>query len=54
VWVKTWAEILEAANHRLKFVQQSLDYSPSTDQALDYLRETHEKYLPEILTVTPD
>jgi hypothetical protein len=41
VWIKTWSEILEAATHKMKFVQQSLDYSPSTDDALTYLRETH-------------
>jgi hypothetical protein len=49
VWVKTWAEIIDAAEHRLKFVQRALDYAPSTEDALNYLRETHEKYLPEHL-----
>jgi hypothetical protein len=49
VWVKTWGELIEAADHRMKFVQQALDYAPSTDDALRYLRETHEKYLPDNL-----
>jgi DNA-binding transcriptional MerR regulator len=46
VWVLTWGEVLNAAKHRLKFMQKSLDYQPSAQQALDYLRKTHEKYLP--------
>jgi Histidine kinase-, DNA gyrase B-, and HSP90-like ATPase len=46
VWVKTWAEILEASNHRLKFVKDRLGYQPDEKQALEYLRKTHDKYLP--------
>lgn len=49
VWIKTWAEIIESAKHRLKFVQQAMDFAPSAEDALLYLRETHEKYLPEDL-----
>jgi hypothetical protein len=30
----------------LKFVKDHLGYSPNAKQALDYLRATHEKYLP--------
>ena len=44
--VLTWAEVLEEAGHRLKFVQKLLDYQPDADNALAYLRKTHEKYLP--------
>lgn len=46
VWVKTWAEIIEEAKHRHKFVQDRLGYQPDEQNALKYLRETHEKYLP--------
>jgi hypothetical protein len=49
VWVYTWAEIIQDAAHRLKFVQQQLDYQPDEDQAFAYLRKTHAKYLPERL-----
>jgi hypothetical protein len=51
VWVKTWAEVMQAAEHRMKFVQQALDVDPSSDDALKYLQDTHEKYLPEHLLV---
>jgi metal-sulfur cluster biosynthetic enzyme len=47
VWALTWAEVLENANHRLKFVQKHLGYSPTAQQAFDYLRATHDKYLPD-------
>ena len=46
IWVFTWAEIIEAAQHRLKFVQKNLEYHPTADQALAYLRQAHDKYLP--------
>lgn len=47
IWVLTWADVLDAAAHRLKFVRNLLDYQPDAEQALAYLRRTHEKYLPE-------
>jgi hypothetical protein len=50
VWVYTWAEIIQEADHRMKFLRQQLDYQPDEDQAFAYLRETHAKYLPEPLT----
>jgi endonuclease/exonuclease/phosphatase family metal-dependent hydrolase len=46
VWARTWAEIIEDANHRLKFVNAHLGYQPDQQQALEYLRATHAKYLP--------
>jgi hypothetical protein len=48
VWALTWGEVIDAAQHRLKFVRQHLDYQPSTADGLDYLRRTHAKYLPPI------
>jgi hypothetical protein len=47
VWVRTWAEIIDDAQHRLKFVKEKLDYSPDAKQALEYLHATHAKYLPD-------
>ncbi len=46
VWARTWAEIIEDADHRLKFVKDHLGYQPDQQQALEYLRATHAKYLP--------
>jgi len=52
IWVLTWADVLDDAAHRLKFVRDLLDYQPDAEQALDYLRRTHEKYLPEQMAET--
>lgn len=49
IWLKTWSQIIDDAKHRLKFFEQSLNYSASSDSALAYLDETHAKYLPPAL-----
>ena len=49
VWVLTWGEVIDAAQHRLKFVRSHLEYEPSSAQAIQYLRETHAKYLPPVV-----
>lgn len=48
-WALTWGEIVDAAQHRLKFVQEHLGCSPNVQQALEYLRRTHSKYLPDAI-----
>lgn len=50
IWVWSWGQVIEQARHRLKFVQQSLDYEGTEEQALARLREVHGKYLPPVLT----
>jgi hypothetical protein len=47
VWAKTWAQLIDECEHRLKFVQQALGYTPDAEQALEYLKETYAKYLPD-------
>ena len=51
VWVKTWAQIIGGAKHRHKFVQDTLRYTPGSEEALSYLREVHGKYLPDRLVL---
>ncbi len=46
IWVKTWAEILHDAEHRLKFVKKKLGYDPGEVEALAYLRREHDERLP--------
>lgn len=46
VWVKTWAEILHDAEHRLKFVKKKLGYDAGEVEALEYLRRQHDERLP--------
>ncbi|WP_432733113.1 ATP-binding protein [Microbacterium sp. MM2322] len=45
--VRTWAEIIGDAEHRLKFVQKSLQYESSRDDGLASMRERYAEYLPE-------
>ena len=45
----TWAQIIQNARHRMKFVKDALGYDPSTEAGLNYLREKHGKLLPTIL-----
>ena len=49
IWVKTWAEIIAECDHRLKYVRKALDFAPTQDAAIEYLRQTHQKYLPDVL-----
>ncbi len=47
LWVKTWAEIITEAEHRLKFVQESLSYESDRDAGVARLRDRYEQYLPD-------
>jgi hypothetical protein len=44
--VRTWAEVLGDAAHRLKFVQSSLQYESNRDSGLASMREKYSAYLP--------
>lgn len=44
--VKQWSELISDTEHRLKFVQNSLEYETSHDSGLAYLREKYPQYLP--------
>ena len=55
IWIKTWGQAIEDAGHRLKFVQERLDYSSTREHAVAYLNETHARYLPPSLAAgTPE
>lgn len=45
--VRTWAEVLGDAEHRLKFVQKSLQYESSRDSGLATMRNKYADYLPK-------
>lgn len=44
--VKQWSELISDAEHRLKFVQNSLEYETSHDSGLAYLRQKYAQFLP--------
>lgn len=45
----TWAQIIQNARHRLKFVRDQLRYDPTSEVSLDTLRKMHAEVLPSIL-----
>lgn len=45
--VRTWAEIIGDAEHRLKFVQKSLQYASDRDSGLASMRAKYAAYLPK-------
>lgn len=44
----TWAQVIEDAKHRLKFVEKALEIEPSTSSGLTYFRENYAQYMPDI------
>ena len=50
VWVKTWSEILDDCQQRLKYVKERLEVQSTTDAGVDYLRRTHAARLPSAVT----
>lgn len=44
--VRTWAEVLSDAGHRLKFVQRSLQYESTRDTGLAHMRDKYAELLP--------
>ena len=47
VWAVPWAEIIENASHRLKFVQEQLNYMIVGEDAIAYLQRTYAQFLPK-------
>ncbi|RXZ70280.1 ATP-binding protein [Agromyces albus] len=50
----TWAQIIQDARHRMKFVKDALGYDPTSVASIDYLRERHGKVLPTVLMPAAD
>jgi hypothetical protein len=48
--VRTWAILLDECRARLRFFQERLAYNATHESGLEYLRRTHEKYLPKHLS----
>jgi hypothetical protein len=49
VWVKSWAEILDAAERKLLFFQNQLDYEATDDRVTQYLRDSYAHFIPDSL-----
>ena len=47
VWAIRWAEVIESASHRLKFVQEQLNYMVTGEDAIAYLQRAYQQFLPK-------
>lgn len=45
----TWAEVVENAKHRMKFVQHGLEIEPSKAQGIAYLRAAHASSISDVV-----
>jgi hypothetical protein len=45
VWVRTWAQVLDDCEQRLKFVEEHLDYSSSRKEGLTHLRDVYKRLI---------
>lgn len=52
IWVKSWAEIIEDAQARMRFFQEKLGYTPDRDTSLEHLRVTYNKHVGELIAST--
>jgi hypothetical protein len=48
VWIKSWAEVINDARAKLRFINQQLSYEADLDSAKDYLRVAHAKFIPNV------
>lgn len=48
VWAHSWSEIINDARARLRFFNEQLAYGADNDSAVEYLKKTHAKYIPEM------
>lgn len=53
IWVKTWSEVLDDCQQRLKYVKERLEVQSTTDAGVDYLRRTHAARLPAAVLALP-
>ncbi|MGW0573742.1 ATP-binding protein [Streptomyces tauricus] len=47
VWVKSWAEILDSAEGKLRFFQEQLDYEATDERVTQHLRDSYAHFIPD-------
>jgi hypothetical protein len=50
VWAKSWAQVIDDCDQRLKFVRENLEVESNRDDAVDYLRRTYARFLPKTIS----
>ncbi|MBX3209876.1 MAG: ATP-binding protein [Labilithrix sp.] len=54
IWVRTWAQVIDAAKARLEFFRSELEYTADRESAREHLNKVYAKYLPDVLRDGPD
>jgi hypothetical protein len=49
IWVRTWGELVQDCETRLRFYGQQLEYQSSTEHAMDYLVRNHGDAVAELV-----
>lgn len=44
----TWADVINDARAKLRFINQQLSYEADRDSAKEYLLKTHAKFIPDV------
>lgn len=48
VWAKSWADIINDARSKLRFLNEQLSYEADRDSSKDYLTKAHAKFIPVV------
>lgn len=54
VWVRSWADVINDARAKLRFINQQLSYEADRDSAKEYLHKTHAKFIPDVADIVGD
>ncbi|WP_455356949.1 hypothetical protein [Streptomyces sp. SYSU K217416] len=54
VWFKSWGEILDAGEKKLRFFQEQLNYEATDDRVTQHLRESYSHFIPDALAQPHD
>ncbi|MBX3680313.1 MAG: ATP-binding protein [Rhodocyclaceae bacterium] len=54
VWVRSWADVINDARAKLRFINQQLSYEANRDTATAYLHKTHAKFIPDVTDIVDD
>lgn len=54
IWVKTWSQLIQENKHKLKFVQEKLNYNIDKEDALEHFRNAYAEYTKGLILETED
>lgn len=51
VWARSWADVINDARAKLRFINQQLSYEADRDSAKEYLHKAHAKFIPDLTEI---